>query len=228
MFIVCTDKQADKKCFKRIQKIIISKVFEDIKETETITVLNSFLPDMDIFNDYIDHNISCKKYYKTYAKRLRHDENKYATLVLLMLGYVNSKDILLVCSADEMKFGYMNFLAKVMHEDFGVEIQTYEKWKEKGKKFGKCVIDKDKLKKATKEYRYILEGEPKKKKDKDKKKKKGKKKNKKNKSHDKAIDIISEFKKPKKKQNKKKKSELDEDGFLLSKKHVLFVRKIQR
>lgn len=221
MIIVCNYKQSQKKCFKKKQKFVISKVYDDPKiENSYTTILNCFLPPMELFEKYIDGEIDTKKYYKKYSKHIRSNDELYSTLVLLMLGYNKEKNIVLICSDDEMQFGYMNFLCKILTDDFGVEVKSYSKWKEKKKFDNKSKIDIKALRIKAKEYKTFFDGNE----DSKKKSKKKKKKAKKNKKKSNIMDdfILTD---DKKKPSKKKKSKLEKKGFILNKKRILYIRR---
>lgn len=155
MIIICNEKEADKKKFKKIQKIIISEDLKDIMD-KTITQCYYLLPPSDLQESFYDNDISLKSYKNKYQKYLRKEDEIYANLIVLMMMYNKYQDILLVCSTREMEYLYIDFLCGVLEEDFNIEYCTYKKWKKK-EEFGNCAISIKSLKKAIKEYRNILE-----------------------------------------------------------------------
>lgn len=184
MFIICNPEQATKKSFKKIPKIIISEELKNVKEDQYITIYNQFLPKQKLFNDFVNGDIGYKEYRKKYIKNIEKNEELYASLVLLLMVYEKKKDILLVATNTELELGYIQFLSKYIIDKFGVTVVSYKNWKKKGKKLGKCDINRKALIKAVKEYGDIITGskkfikdvKKKTKKDKQKKKKKTKEK----------------------------------------------------
>lgn len=176
MFIVCNEKEYKKKKLKDIPKILISEYLEDIPDSKKVTHLNQFLPPMKLFHDFIDGRINKKKYIKKYKENIKKNEEMYATLIVVMLIYQKKKDICLVCSSNELKSGYMHAFCELLAEEFNIEVVSYKKLKDK--MIGKNKYDKNKLNKAIKKYREILEDTGYKKKKKKKKTKDKKKSNK--------------------------------------------------
>ena len=196
MIIICNEKEADKKVFKKIQKIVISEDLKDVRG-KTITQCYYLLPPSDLQDSFYDNDISLKSYKNKYQKYLRREDEIYANLIVLMMMYNKYQDILLVCSTREMEYLYIDFLSSVLEDDFGIEYCTYKKWKKK-EEFGNCAISIKSLKKAVKEYRHILEDDEYKESKKKKKKKKSEKKHRlstkdldKSKKHKKETKILS-------------------------------------
>lgn len=248
MFIVCTGREADKKSLKKITKIVISSVYEDMDTDDRTTILNQFLPSRKLFYQFQNGDISQKKYMSKYQKNIKENDELSATITLLMMVYAREKDVCLVCSEDEMRFGYMNAFAHILQDDFGATVMSYKKWKENGKKFGKAPYDKSFLKEMVSRYKDILEEDDdykpsKKKKKKDKKKKKNKsniweteikkpkKKNKDvwNKSKKKQKVNLDEFIKDEPKSKRSKGQEgLIKDGFLISDTHIIRINRLNK
>lgn len=184
MFIICNPEQATKKSFKKVPKIIISEELKNVKEDQYITIYNQFLPKQKLFNDFVNGDIGYKEYRKKYIKNIEKNEELYASLVLLLMVYEKKKDIIFVATNTELELGYIQFLSKYLIDKFEVTVLPYKDWKKKGKKLGKCDINRKSLIKAVKEYGDIITGskkfikdvKKKTKKDKQKKKKKTKEK----------------------------------------------------
>lgn len=155
MFILCNEKQAKKKIFKKTFKFVISDMC-DINDDYS-TYGRSFIPPMEMYHDYVNGDLSKKEFKKKYKKYLIKFDELYATLIILVLAYVNKKDYLIVCSDEEMEVGYAQYLMEVLNEDFGVAIVNYDKWKSKfNKEFGECPVDADQLNKAIKKYKKLI------------------------------------------------------------------------
>ena len=196
MIIICNEKEADKKVFKKIQKIIVS---EDLKEVrgKTINQCYYLLPPSDLQDSFYDNDISLKSYKNKYQKYLRKEDEIYANLIVMMMMYNKYQDIILVCSTRETEYLYINFLCSVLEDDFGIEYCSYKKWKKK-EEFGNCVMNIKSLKKAIKEYKHILENSEYEESKKKKKKKKSDKKHRlstkdleKSKKHKKETKLLS-------------------------------------
>ena len=170
MFIICNEKEYDKKKLKGVSKIFISDMLRKVRENDEITHLTHLIPSYKLMSNYYNDKYSKKKYNKKYIEFLEQDE-VYATLLVLLMMYEKEKNIAMVCDSDEMDFLYMEFLMKYLKEEFGTKYIFYEKWKEKCSK--KNPIDKDKLKKKIKKYKSLIFGEED---EKPKKKKKNKEK----------------------------------------------------
>lgn len=227
MIIICTGKEADKPALKKVTKIIISSYYGDMKSTNKLVVMNQFLPSIKLHHKFINGDINKKKFYKKYIENIIEDREIYASLLTLLLAYQQKKDLCLVCHSDEMKIGYINCLCNLFAEEFGVECITYKKWKEKGKKLGKCKLDKNKLSKLVKKYKNIIFTEEDYKKIKKKKLKKKNEKKKKNKKDNMDGFILIE-------EETKVKDNYDKNGFLkpdpnysYKKRRIIHVRKIK-
>lgn len=173
MIILCNEDQYEKKKLKNVHKIIVSDDLESIPEEEKITHMRYLMPEFKLMNKYYADEISLKKYRKKYFEYLECDQI-YATLLTLLLSYKKEKMLCIVCSKQERTFLYIQFLLQYIHENFGVYIIDYSKWKDKGfpKKFN---IFKDYLIKRVNKYKHIIfEDEIKENKKKSKKKNKNK------------------------------------------------------
>lgn len=195
MIILCNENEMEKKRFKKVHKIIISYDLENLEDNDYITHLNHLIPPYKLMNKYYSDEISMKKYKKKYFEYLEEDQ-VYATILTLLLGYKESKQMAFVCSNQERGFLYMQFLLEFIHEKFGVPVLTYADWKKKDfpNKFG---IDKDTLKKQVKKYKHIIFEDEEEEVKSNKKKKKDKKKvkeDKQNLSETKERDTIKRIK----------------------------------
>ena len=175
MFIICNEKEYKKKKLKDMPKIIISEYLEDVPDKKKITHLNQFLPPMKLFHDFIDGRINKKKFFNKYKSNIKKNDEMYATLIVIMMIYQKKKDVCLVCSSNELKSGYMHAFCELLAEEFKVEVVSYKKLKDK--MIGRNKYDKNKLNKAIKKYRELLEDSGYKSSKKKKKKTKDKKKN---------------------------------------------------
>lgn len=184
MFIICNEFQADKKAVKKLDKIVISEALEGVKDSKKITHMNQLLPPMDLFHNFINGEFSKKKFMKKFIKHIKNNDQLFASIAMIMLVYKKQKDLVLVCSAEEMRYGYMHAICMLLNDVFKVDIMDYDIWKSKGAKLGKCKFDEKALKEVCKEYSDILfdDGDDRhhksKKKGKKDKDKKGKKKDK--------------------------------------------------
>lgn len=238
MFIVCNENEAGKKQLKKNHKILVSHHLQDVDETQTISHLTQLIPSVGLLKSYMNGDISKKKYIRKYVKTIENNDELYASLVMLILAHENSsKDqekraIALVVSGDEMQFGYIQTLAMYIQDNFGIPFITYKEWKKREFKLKKYKINEERLSRDVRKHKTLLfdsydeykdtkdslGGKGKKKKSKKIKNKDKKKKNKKNKK--------SSFERYKEsKETKLDKSAEFEFERMLSKRHVMRIKK---
>lgn len=159
MIIICNEKEAKKKKLKNIPKIVISL---DIKELpdESYQYMNQFIPEFTLFHDYLNRDISKKKYMKKYIESIKENDQLMASLTLLMMIYKENRNMAFVCSQNELDYLYIAFLMQIINEKFDeYHITTYSEWK-KNDCPNDIGIDKKKLKKLMDKYHGIIfEGE---------------------------------------------------------------------
>lgn len=159
MIILCNEKEVGKKKLKNIPKILISI---DIKEApdDSYQYMNQFIPEFSLFHDYLNRDISKKKYMKKYIETIKENDQLMASLTLLMMIYKENKNMAFVCSQNEMDYMYMSFLMKIINEKFDEScICMYKEWKANGYS-DSTTLNKKKLKKLMdKYYDIIFEGE---------------------------------------------------------------------
>ena len=131
MIILVNDNQMDKKVFKGIQRFIIS---EDVSaEKKKDIVLKSFIPETNLYNMYLNGQISEKKFAKKYIKTIEASDDAYSIVLMILSTVLQKKNVLFVCSKDEMDMGYMQILLQYISDRFGVKIASYKKWSDKKK-----------------------------------------------------------------------------------------------
>ena len=155
MIIICNEKEANKKKLKNIPKIVISL---DIKElpNDTYQSMNQFLPELSVFHDYLNRDISKKKYMKKYTETIKENDQLMASLTLLMMIYKENKNMAFVCSQNELDYLYIAFLMQIINDKFNEShIMTYKEWK-KSDYPDDIGIDKKKIKKLMDKYHSII------------------------------------------------------------------------
>lgn len=223
MILLLTDKQASKKKFKKVFKVLVSQQVEPFdKQCIPMGVL---VPDSSAFADYINGELSADGFYKKYVKSIKKDTELMATFTTLGISYQQNKVIALVCSAEEMQYLYPGMLAEFLHERYGVEYADYTLYKKRKYDLKDIAgeLDDDsmiRLCKDAKKYQELIFGHnrpiqfieeglngggKKKNKKKKKSKPKAKPKSKKKKLSGKKANNIDDFIKSKEKARKKKK-----------------------
>lgn len=205
MIIVCNEKEATKKSIKKFPKIVISSDIKSLPEgDDSFQYMNQFLPNIKLFHKYLNNEIGNKKYMKKYMKNIRENDELMASLTLLMMIYKENKDMVFICSTNEMNYNYIQFLCKVIEEDFGEDcIEYYKQWQDKK---SKTSLDEKKLKKMVNKYKHIIFEDNYEVEEKPKKKKKDKYK--KTSAND-LIDEVVKLDKKKKKKNENKEEYLN-------------------
>lgn len=159
MIIICNEKEVSKKKLKNIPKIVVSL---DIKELpdDSYQFMNQFLPEFSLFHDYLNRDISKKKYMKKYIETIKENDQLMASLTLLMMIYKENKNMAFVCSQNEIDYMYISFLMKIINEKFDESsICMYKEWKDNDYS-NSTTLDKKKLKKLMDKYHEIIfEGE---------------------------------------------------------------------
>lgn len=129
MIIVLNEEQAYKPKFKKCKKIIVS---ESLKEVDDESVqVTTLLPPFKLFSEYINGEISEKKYAKNYIKYIRTNPQLFSVLVSTILGYREHGVLCFVCSAEELTFKYMDILLEYISERYGIPVLDYRKFKKK-------------------------------------------------------------------------------------------------
>ena len=215
MILLLTEEQAQKKAFKNVFKIIVSQQVRPFDKT-CLTLSKGLIPSEQLFGAFAGGNINADKYYKEYVKDIKNTDSIMASFVALGLSYQQNRVLALVCSAEEMQYLYLGFLADYLERRYGIAYMGYKTYK---KKFGRLddiagEMEDDnvqKLFKDAKKYKEYIFGEDVEM-DTPKKKKKSKKKDKKEKRYcydrmGRATRLKNDKEKKGKKKHKKKKVE---------------------
>lgn len=220
MIILSTLKQLEKKPMKKFYKIIVSDVISDDEvqdEFKQAVSTREFLPDPMLFMNFANGLISKKRYKKEYWKELERDENKFLSLLTIMILYRKGEPVCLACDSSEKEYLYLQFLADYISARYGVAIGDYSDVKD-GKLPKNKIKDRKRLEKDIKFYKKDLEEimgykEKKAKKKKDKKKDKDSKKKKKKKESKADKKLLKDIEDRALEDYYKKKFEEDEEEF---------------
>lgn len=230
MILLLTEKQALKKKFKKVYKVLVSQQVEPFdKHCIPMGVL---VPGSSVFGEYLNGELTPEGFYKKYVKSIKKDAELMATFTTLGISYQQNKIIALVCSAEEMQYTYLGLLAEFLNERYGIEYMDYTLFKKRKDDLKDIAgeLDDDsmmKLCKDAKKYQELIFGHTRpiafieeglhgggKKKNKKKKKSKPKEKPKKKKKlSGKKAKNIDDFIKAKEKARKKKKKPVRQEKF---------------
>lgn len=133
MILLLTEEQAQKKAFKNVFKIIVSQEVRPFDKT-CLTLSQGLIPSKELFGAFAGGDINADRYYKEYVKAIKNTDSIMASFVALGLSYQQNRVLALVCSADEMQFLYLGFLADYLERRYGISYMGYKTYK---KKFGR-------------------------------------------------------------------------------------------
>lgn len=162
MFVFCNEKEAGKKQFKKVHKILISSHLEDVEETKHVSHLTQLTPSVSLFKAYMNGDIGKKKYLKKYISTIVEDDELHASLMMLLLAHeqtTKSGDgiIALVASSDEINFYYMQELIAYIELTYGIPTVSYRDWKDNDFKIKKTRLTRE-FDKSIKKYKHLLFG----------------------------------------------------------------------
>lgn len=160
MFIICNEKEAGAKELKKVHKILISSHLDEVEETKRISHLTQLTPSVNIFKQFINGDISKKKYLKKYISNIVDNDELHSSLIMLILAHQqedkNGRPIALVCSSDEMGFLYLKALGKYIEKTFEIPVITYKECKKNKFKMIKYKLNKKYLSKMISNYKHLL------------------------------------------------------------------------
>lgn len=126
MLLLLTEKEASKKKFKDIFKVLVSS---QVKEFDKRCLpMGTLMPSDELFSDFISQSIDMDGYFKGYKKLIKKNPEMMSTFVTLGISYQQNKVIALVCSAEEMQYLYAGMLAELLHMRYGIEYTSYKQF----------------------------------------------------------------------------------------------------